>query len=255
MRYDRDKLRGIMGLRHECTACGSWVDAPENEDGECHNCVAERHAEEQLAALRERVFAAEVEAKSARCAATREECNRIHFAAQVEHMRACLSRIIGVVAMKRDPALFAEVMGCMSQDDLESMQQSPQSHGERWRRRVIERAADTALQLLNRNGFPMDRDLLQVAIATADNLDNVQPILAAIDTLIMDRAIKCIGDEITIGECWSETIASRGYKTAAYTCQELDIAISQAGKKIDSARAAVTPQNPEGQGPKVPCAD
>ena len=35
-----------------------------------------------------------------------------------EHMRTCMARMIGVVAMQRDPELFAKVMGCLGQEDL-----------------------------------------------------------------------------------------------------------------------------------------
>lgn len=38
-----------------------------------------------------------------------------------EHMRGCMARMIGVIAVQRDPQLFASVMGCLSQEDLSQM--------------------------------------------------------------------------------------------------------------------------------------
>lgn len=37
------------------------------------------------------------------------------------HTRACMERMLVVVAMQRDTQLFAKVVGCLSQEDLEQM--------------------------------------------------------------------------------------------------------------------------------------
>lgn len=98
MDYTKDQLRDMLGLRHQCTVCGDWVDAPENEDGECYHCVALRQLRQHVDKRTNQLL-------------------RAHRAA--DKMRSAMARMIGTIAQCGDSELFARVMPC--QRDLEAM--------------------------------------------------------------------------------------------------------------------------------------
>lgn len=110
---------------------------------------------------------------------------------------------------------------------------------------AVAKAEGAQLTVLNRNGFPMDRDMCRVAVSMLTGVTDRAPLEAAEERLVMDRAIKRIGDAIVIGENWDRNHAA---KSVSYANSEVDCAIAQAGKALNAARSAagVSPSDDEG---------